>query len=609
MPTAYVALRLNDPREASMLPLALEKQFVVALPFEPERSYHVQRGQSHLWAWFKDDKLQPAASWFDGDSKTTAISGYGVDAGGNLFDATCAARAETLESVWQRFHGEWSACCIDQEGTITAAASAPGTEHVYFTEQPGFIAISDRARLLWAALRTNHAPIVLDYETLSGLLSVGYPICTDATTVRGIHLLSSTDRMEVRPQGAARIHTLDPTYFLPKGAAPDWHVMADGLRNNVRWLNRTHVPILAALTGGKDSRLVLAALHAEGLDQRVHYYLSIPPEHADFLVASAISGRFGLTLERHEPFLTRDLIVSIRRHVAFTEGLLNAWDLKAGTRPYVSQIWVHGLFGELYRGRHGATPGDLDAASRMFLPSIDCGIVRPEIRQAERTRLRQWIADLIEHDVPWDRIRDAYYLRQRIPRWVGQTKLCDGLFGLQVNPLYCPSVLQGYGTLAESDRVGERVHFELMRALCEELVSVSFARDHWDPVMLEHSSAPTTTCPEPTDHARPIFGSGWQAPALRECWPSARATIVGALGRLDTIVIPDRVQALLDVLELALDVPMSTVRKSRIWLQNPRLAYACRSNQGPMMQQALGLLTLAVVPDDIDRSARMLIST
>ena len=194
-----------------------------------------QRGRGHLFAWLKDDRVLPAPVWHEGTDAAAACTGLGLDPEGGLLEASHVA-ASTLDEVHGRFHGEWSACRLAADGSLAAATSPTGTEHVYFTEQPGFTAISNRGRLLWAAMRAFGQRPVADLNGLATLVTTGYSVCSDATAVEGVQFLGPLSMLEV-PAGTRkpRRKPVDPALCLPSGGAPpDWDAMAQKLQANVR---------------------------------------------------------------------------------------------------------------------------------------------------------------------------------------------------------------------------------------------------------------------------------------------------------------------------------------------------------------------------------------
>jgi hypothetical protein len=324
-------------------------------------------------------------------------------------------------------------------------------------------------------------------------------------------------------------------------------------------------------------------------------------DHADGLVAERIARRFELDFERRDVPSKRRFFDDIRAHVAFTEGALNAWDLKAGD-DYVSQVGIHGLLGELYRGRGDVVSAEPRIAFRKLFGTLDIGgILDADVRRGEYARTRAWLERLGATARDASRLRDLFYLLQRIPRWMGQAKLRDGLSGLHLNPLYHPTILRAYPRLTPGERTGERTHFELMLRLCAELTEQPFAGDRWAPEMVRSSSAPATrVATEPIEHARPMLGTGWQMPTLLEHWTEIRHRLSDGVERLRGVVHPGRLHGLLDVAAVVIGAKPSKVAFVRTLLRHPRLLRAAQRKPAAVAQQILGLLTIVALCDELE---------
>jgi hypothetical protein len=597
MPSAYLALRLN---RSDNLPETLSSRIDTALPFDPDARLSKQSGRCFLWGYVKDESVWPVPICSDTGPSAAVITGYAVDDDNQLLGARAVADEPDLAAIWRRFHGEWSACRLSPDG-ITAISSDTGTEHLYMTENAEFVGISNRARLLWETMKAFGMRPDPDLPALSALLAMGYPLCTQATAVKGIHLVDSTSSVFVpKASGPAQVRPMDPYYFLPKKAAPSWDELAARLKSNAAWYPKIGKPMLAALTGGKDSRLVLAMLHAAGLADKVDFYISVVPEHADYLAARSIADRFHLRFKREERAIRKPLLTELRRHIALTEGAFDAFNL-TGAVTYHSRVGIHGLFGELYRGRGSVYATPRDAAAAILSAWFDlAGVLRPEMVTSLRDRTFRWFQSEHDRGILPDRARDVFYARQFVPRWIGQARLGDGLTGLITNPLYHPSIQAAYGALPHADRVTERVHFELMLRLCPDLVPMPFANASWNPQMVRRSSQPQiTVATTPIRHLRPLIGSGWQLPTLLSQWPQIRERLQAGLPQLDSIVRPLRVNALLDVAGVVFGADTSRAARLRVALRHPLLLARASSRKDAVARQILGLLTLCALCDEL----------
>ena len=130
---------------------------------------------------------------------------------------------------------------------------------VYLAETPGAVVVSDRA--CWAAAVTgrlgDHDPAMV-----GAFLSLGYPVGA-ATPFRGVRALGGGRRLRMtggRLVVTAAHRCKRPTVICVKAPAQAAAQVATALVEAVRPLGQAIAPVELSLTGGKDSRLIAAAL-------------------------------------------------------------------------------------------------------------------------------------------------------------------------------------------------------------------------------------------------------------------------------------------------------------------------------------------------------------
>lgn len=495
-------------------------------------------------------------------------------------------------------YGEWS--LVERRGAEwVARTSLTMSEHLYWTQTSSLVIVSNRALIVAQLLVLLGEQVSLDRAAMTSLLTKSYPCCTERTSIREVSWLGDAelhiDPVNLKAQRIPR----DPLSFKPDaGQTPDWEQLAQHLIDNLQLLDSFEgMNTSVALTGGKDSRLVLAALLAGGRQSQIdRYYISARAEHADAQVASMLAAKYQLPFERVEPAqLEHELETLLERHVLTTEGMLNAWDIKfVETDGF--RVGVNGLLGEFYRrqrasGEHsGREAAQVHYAQRENLG----GIVREDVFVAQQRDVERWFTALHEDGMPWDWSSDLFYLKQRVPRWMGQAKMHDSLGGVHFNPLFHEDILSAYYMLDLQDRGADRVHFELMLRLAPELVSMPFAQSQWDAAMVARSSDPSALISRaPISHQGPIMELGWHVPLLRRSWKALRSELEGALPQWSDVLNVSRCIALLDAAELCLGLKaVSRVRAVQLSAAHPVLVARGYKNPKKLTQAILGLCTL-----------------
>jgi hypothetical protein len=589
MPIAYLGIKFNIPQPENFKS-AVEK----ALIFNADKTYYSYRDNLELFAWEKDLDLIPIENWYESDSMSICMSGYGMDdSGSEKLHPQVFASAKDYENVWNRYHGEWSAILL-LDNCIMAGSSTIGTLHSYIAECSSFVAVSNRARILWTLLHVCGEPIEHDWITLSSLLSVGYPFCTNGTAVKQVKIIPSTQFARIDKYSKnIQFLDLDNKFFRPESnnLNIDWGELSNCMRNNLRWLENINSIKIAAITGGKDTRLILSLLKNSNMTKDIKFYIRAPEEHADYLVASNLAEKLEIDFERIDRPPIDNLIESMRYHVGFTEGLLNAWDLKPET-DYNHAIFIHGLFGELYRGKEILQIYDFNEISQKILLE-NFSILNPEVLQEQKRKILMWLNELASRDIPLSFALDLFYLLQRVPRFIGQTRLHDALNGIHFNPLYHPKVLKAFYKLSDEDRRGERIHFETMIRLCPKLAAVPFAKQKWDSGMIQRSTWKNANLSQTNIiNTKKIIGVGWQVLALNNNWKEVKHKIMDEVSGLSFLINEKKVKTLLNELKLNVVDKNSFINKS--WKRaGRRLGFKKISiSQKELIMKVMGLLTI-----------------
>lgn len=497
--------------------------------------------------------------------------------------------------------GEWSALTFD--GTRWLARSAmTQTEHLYWSVAEDLVFVSNRATLIAHARRRLGLAITLDRQALAAIVTKSYPCCTEDTAFKEVRWLGDAT-LSIDPHTRQVMRTPHDPLAITRGehdAPIDWDRLAGHLLDNLSWLDDfASLEKRAAITGGKDSRLVLAALHASGRASSIDsFYISAPEGHADAEVAAQLAAHLALPFERVEAQATaRSLDEVLPRHVRFTEGMLNAWDLKF-VETSGRCVGIHGLLGEVYRQQapHPCHSGQ-SAARHFYADNENLGqIVNTRIHDAQQRAVAQWFDALHTQGMPWEWAPDLFYLHQRIPRWVGQAKLHDALWGIHFNPLFHQEIANTYYRLPEEDRAQERIHYELMARLSPELTARPFSQSTWHPAMVARSSRPEiTVATQGIPHrSGTILGTGWALPTLQREWLAARERIIALTSSWHDTFEPARVSALLAVAEHALGLGPASARASSLSVMRSPVLYArAKKNPKKFLQTLYGLLTLS----------------
>ncbi len=432
------------------------------------------RGPARV-AWRAPDGRAAILHW--GDQAAASLPSGGPPSGG--LPSGSASYAGTI----------WA-----EGAAVRARTALTRVDPVYLAEGPGTVVVSDRAS--WAAAVTGRLRDP-DPVTAGAFLSLGYPL-GGSTSFRGVRALGGDQA--VRADGGRLAVTRARPRREPGGAdrtggaggAALAALVAGALTGSVRPLGEAAAPVQLSLTGGKDSRLVAAALTAAGVPftARTHGFAS----HPDVIVAGLIARRLGVEHTVTEPAAPgspdeTDVLRRLRATVLTSDGMLSAFEnVGSGFRPDPppsgGRIEAGGHGGELLRGGYAQaawrTPAPLGAAAAAELfrrmTTRRLGLLRPEAARAYLASLVPAAAALARGPLAG---LDGFYLANRAGRWSAAARQAYLLRSPLAQPLFADPVVRAARAVPLRYRMGDRLHRDMLGLLCPALLDVPLAVTPW----------------------------------------------------------------------------------------------------------------------------------
>jgi hypothetical protein len=433
------------------------------------------RGPARV-AWRAADERQAMVCW-GGE----AASGCGA-AEGRGPGASAASRAGTI----------WA-----EASAVRARTGLARVDPVYLAEVPGAVVICDRAS--WAAAVTGrlgeHDPVMI-----AAFLSLGYPVGA-ATPFRRVRALGSARELTAADGRLAVTQVRDAgraggSAGGRRPSAPA-DLVAAALVDAVRPLSA--VPVELSLTGGKDSRLIAAALTAAGVPFRARTHGAA--DHPDVVVAAMIAGQLGVEHVVTEPrppgrHDEAELISRLRGTVLVSDGMLSAFENVGRPDPeaVAEPVQTGGHGGELLRGgyaqaawrsrspvgawRPAAGAWSAAAGAELFrrMTTRRLGMLRPGAAGAYLAGLAPRAAALRRGPL---HALDDFYLENRAGRWSAAARQGYLLRSPLVQPLFSDHVVAAARAVPLRDRVTDRLARQVLAALGPELLDIPLAGGGW----------------------------------------------------------------------------------------------------------------------------------
>jgi len=350
-------------------------------------------------------------------------------------------------------------------GAIHARTGVARVDPVYVAELPGTVVVSDRAS--WAAAVTRRLGTP-DPVMIAALLNLGFPL-GDATPFRGVRAL-----------GAARsLRAVGGRLAVREAPAALSATTATALTDAVAPLSEAAEPVELSLTGGKDSRLIAAALSAAKVPFRARTHGVTA--HPDVTGARAIADRLGVEHVVTEPkppgeASAADVLARLRSAVLVADGMLSAFENTGRPDPVfaATPIQVGGHGGELLRGGYASYARNPLRGAEQFrrLTTRRLRLLTPAAARGYLAALAPWTARFPRGPM---RALDDFYLANRAGRWSAAARQAYRLRSELIQPFFDDGVVRAARAVPLRDRVSGQLHRDLLAALMPELADIPYA--------------------------------------------------------------------------------------------------------------------------------------
>jgi hypothetical protein len=454
----------------------------------PDRRDIVRSERSIVRVWQTTDPTG-WRQWRREGSGLAALSGWAwaTDGGAPDLDwlADVAGGALDPEAAAAGRSGSFALLHADVErGSATVVADPLGTALLYVAHGDGFLAVSTRVDVCAAMLADEAWPTGRDADAMAWMPALTF-FADDRTSYRDVRVLPASAVVRVDAAGC-RIDERTPPW-LDLDDAPDIDDVADRLVRLVR--SAASHPVehrRFMLSGGRDSRTVLAAAAEAGCLDAFEVVTLGYEHHPDVLAAQQVADRLGVRLQRVEPS-SRELNEGsfprlAARHVGLTSGMFGLWDLK---QPHaVWSLRLNGLGGGAMNPVYAPLTrdaDDVDGLTHELLGNVRFdagGLLRPEVATDLRRRVSSWVAARLEAGATPALLSDLFFLEFRSRRWAGAAQEAN-TFGAHLSGLVDPRIVRAFLAQPLEDRASGWVSLELLRALRPDLATLPLANRGW----------------------------------------------------------------------------------------------------------------------------------
>jgi hypothetical protein len=241
-------------------------------------------------------------------------------------------------------------------------------------------------------------------------------------------------------------------------------------------------PSVVPVTGGRDSRLVLGAAIAAGIDFEA--VTGGEPGHPDVEVGRELAEAAGVPwgLIEHDPHGSvmgdwRRAAELLSLTTSGTASLSDAAGFPFGPRPGPLPLWHSGQGGEVARSYYGV--GSDEPVEQLYRAFVGrrpgrTEILGPEGERLVREQIEAFVNEKLAAGVAPIDVPDLFYLERRMGAWAGPTHGAVEYVRDTTSPLWSRRLLADELGLPARERARELFHLEVLKRLAPQLVDVPF---------------------------------------------------------------------------------------------------------------------------------------
>lgn len=450
-----------------------------ACPLEPVVTGASPSGRV-IWARIAppDHVAVPRRYAASADGVVVLFDGFPIERHGRFAAHDSRVLLDNWPAAREALEGVFSAVRIDEASDeVEVVLDVLGLAPVFVAHTPTHTLVANSVRVL----RDVAGLTAADPLGIASLVALGWPM--DARTLlRDVAFLSGGGTHRFGPGGATFDARVTPRSVLARRSARD--PVSPALMRTVRAAVATGVPLTCALTGGRDTRALLALLHGAQADGRTAFYTSGTPADLDVVLAQRLAARYGLEHEVRPQEPVGDPELWRMRTVAYLdradglsslESISDDIDHDRDVAPLPLELW--GAGGEIGRKNKrvmeslAAVPPGVRSSyagqRRMLRRNMTDGggLVRPEVLAEVGAWLDGFVADRAAEGWPAADMVDLLHGFCRVRHWAGRgVRRAAGSADL-----YGPLVSQDYVEhalgMTPGERFVERAHHEIVHTL------------------------------------------------------------------------------------------------------------------------------------------------
>lgn len=400
-----------------------------------------------------------------------------------------------------------------------------GIEHIYYAQTAEHIFISNRIRFIQIFLGNKAHP---DLFALSNITLMGSTLGND-TSINEIKKIPQGSYITVE-NGNFHLHKKDLFFY----NNPD---VSEACKSDFTGFVRKELNVCInkmsavlkrtdnfslGLSGGKDSRMMLAMLFQIKDKKDIHIFTNGYDNHPDVVVAKMIAKHYNLHHTVNTPkapteLSVREILEKLMGSVFQTDGMIGLFDAKGNRASSPCNLTLSGHINELFRfhTKESIKISSLDDIINYYktIHLYDpLGMMRAPLLEEFNKKFTERAEYYNASGMSLEDLNETYFVCDRVPNWVGYLLRTDGYAQSQLQVVNNDRLIQAfYRDGCTKMRKAELLHFITLKEFGDKwLIECPFAAQQWNPALISYEkniNFLTPAIPVPSDI--PQFGT-WQ---------------------------------------------------------------------------------------------------
>ncbi|MFC4661446.1 hypothetical protein [Oceanobacillus aidingensis] len=373
------------------------------------------------------------------------------------------------------------------DNTFTTWSDITRIEPIYYCETPKRIVVGTKALLVHLIAYGLETPNY-DVSSFVSFLNNGF-FCDDNTPFMGVKALYRNSKMIIYDNhiNISPIDDFDNYIYTQDPTNQFYDEISELFLDSFSYFKKHNSTFKLGLTGGKDSRLVIAAMHKLGVN--VETITNGFEDTPDVIIGKKIANQLNIKHEVKIPpgsasSINIDLYDRAVNTIKNCEGMLFAYENISGLTPEFNnqRISIGGQGGGLYKGGYAklANITSREELLEFFLSSF--AKYNDLINDDEYKKYTQFFNDFIDRHpkhLTYSDILNSFYLTYRSGRWSASSRSGYTMGFYSYPPLFESRLAKKAQLLKTHYGSNEHLIYNILLRINSDLVNIPFAEDRW----------------------------------------------------------------------------------------------------------------------------------